>query len=151
MKSIFARYLRNIDQIFPLIQKQKFGSERSQRLSLLCGLSSQTESGFQLSSTASIQFFIMEKHRSPRKCNKSTLTTTSTAHSFPSGMYKTARGVAQNHQKLRGQQEDEHQKTSRRCKTTEQQKTKARNGSIIELVVGDGRCVCEEKRSIWWD
>jgi hypothetical protein len=24
MRSIFARYLRNIDQIFPLIQKQKF-------------------------------------------------------------------------------------------------------------------------------
>ena len=29
MRSIFARYLRNIDQIFPLIQKQKFGSDRS--------------------------------------------------------------------------------------------------------------------------
>jgi hypothetical protein len=29
MRSIFARYLRNIDQIFSLIQKQKFGSDRS--------------------------------------------------------------------------------------------------------------------------
>jgi hypothetical protein len=29
MRSIFARYLRNIDQICPLIQRQKFGSDRS--------------------------------------------------------------------------------------------------------------------------
>jgi hypothetical protein len=29
MRPIFARYLRNIDQIFPLIQRQKFGSDRS--------------------------------------------------------------------------------------------------------------------------
>jgi hypothetical protein len=29
MRSIFARYLRNIDQIFPLIQRKEFGSDRS--------------------------------------------------------------------------------------------------------------------------
>ena len=29
MRSIFARYLRNIDQIFPLIQRKEFRSDRS--------------------------------------------------------------------------------------------------------------------------
>jgi hypothetical protein len=29
MMSIFARYLRNIDQFFPLIQRQKFGCDQS--------------------------------------------------------------------------------------------------------------------------
>ena len=29
MRSIFARYLRNIDQMFPLIQRKEFGSDRS--------------------------------------------------------------------------------------------------------------------------